>query len=67
MTMTQQTKGTPLHLQEGQAGAAGLRDRLLRQLGALWRRILRKKALRQGLAALLGAVFASAQTAIIDN
>ena len=34
MTMTQQTKGTPLHLQEGQTGAAGLRDRLLRQLAA---------------------------------
>lgn len=63
MTMTQQTKGTPLHLQEGQAGAAGLRDRLLRQLGALWRRILRKRALRQGMAAVLGAVFAAAQTA----
>ena len=61
--MTQQTKGTPLHLQEGQAGAAGLRDRLLRQLGALWRRILRKRALRQGMAAVLGAVFAAAQTA----
>ena len=61
--MTQQTKGTPLHLQEGQRGAAGLRDRLLRQTAAFWRHALRKKAVQQVLAVLLGAIFAAARTA----
>lgn len=62
--MTQQTKGSPRHLRETQppAGAA-LQDRLFRKAQALWGRLLRKNALRQTLALLLGAVFAAADTA----